>query len=221
MTRTPMFPLGMVLFPAQILPLRIFEPRYRQMIHECLRDEAAFGVVLIERGSEVGGGDVRTRIGTLARIVHAQPYPDGRWSIAAIGTERIRVTGWLPDDPYPVAEVEPFPDEPATGPLDTLAGQATELLRQVLALRAELGDAVPPATFDVSSSALAASYQLAAASPLGPVDRLALLGTPGPGERLERLVTLLTDERDLCTARLALDAAAGDDPTGFGPLDEG
>jgi Lon protease-like protein len=221
MIRSPMFPLGMVLFPAQILPLRVFEPRYRQMIHECLRDEAAFGVVLIERGSEVGGGDVRTDIGTLARIVHAQPYPDGRWSIAAIGTERIRVTSWLPDDPYPVAEVEPYPDEPATQPLEALVGQATDLLRQVLALRAELGDAVPPATFEVSAGALAASYQLAAGTPLGPVDRLALLGAPGPAERLERLVALLEDDRDLCTVRLALDAAADDDPTGFGPLDDG
>jgi Lon protease-like protein len=213
-----MFPLGMVLFPAQILPLRIFEPRYRQMIHECLRDEAAFGVVLIERGSEVGGGDVRTRIGTLARIVHAQPYPDGRWSIAAIGTERIRVTEWLPDDPYPVADVEPYPDEPAGGPLDTLVGRATDLLRQVLALRSELGDPVPPATFEVSSSALAASYQLAAGAPIGPVDRLALLGAAGPAERLERLVSLLDDDRELCAARLALDAASGDDPTGLEPF---
>lgn len=214
MTPAPMFPLGMVLFPAQILPLRIFEPRYRALVHDCIRDEAAFGVVLIERGSEVGGGDVRTDIGTLARIVHAQPYPDGRWSIAAIGTERVRVRSWLPDDPYPTAEVELFPDEPAPGPLEPLLAHATELLRQVLALKAELGEPAPPATFEISSGPLAASYQLATHSPFGPVDRLALLRAPGPAERLERLVALLDDELAFCAARLALD----DDPPGDDPF---
>ena len=73
------------LFPAQMLPLRVFEPRYRTLVTECIRDDEGFGVVLIERGSEVGGGDVRTAVGTVARIVHAQPYPDGRWSINSTG----------------------------------------------------------------------------------------------------------------------------------------
>jgi uncharacterized protein len=58
---TPMFPLGMVLFPGQVLPLNVFEARYRQMITDCLaRQQHQFGVVLIERGSEVGGRDMRS-----------------------------------------------------------------------------------------------------------------------------------------------------------------
>lgn len=206
MTHSAMFPLGMVLFPAQMLPLRIFEPRYRAMVSDCLRDERAFGVVLIERGNEVGGGDVRNGLGTLARIVHAQPYPDGRWSIVAIGTERIRVTAWLLDDPYPSAEIEALPDTTATKPIDTLVAHATELLRNVLAMRAELGEAVPPATFDVSPNPLAASYQLAASCPFGPFDRLNLLAAPGPAERLEQMVALLEDDRTFCATRLAMEA---------------
>lgn len=200
-----MFPLGMVLFPAQMLPLRIFEPRYREMVATCLRDDVGFGVVLIERGSEVGGGDVRTALGTMARIVHAQPYPDGRWSIAAIGIERIRVLDWLPDDPYPIADVEPYPDVPATGSLESLTTRATDLLRQVLALRAELGEPAPPATFEVSPNPLAASYQLAAVCPFGPVDRLALLAAEGPQARLEQLLALLEDDHAFCRARLAME----------------
>lgn len=200
-----MFPLGMVLFPAQMLPLRIFEPRYRELVATCLRDDTGFGVVLIERGSEVGGGDVRTGLGTMARIVHAQPYPDGRWSIAAIGIERIRVNAWLPDDPYPCADVEPYPDVVATTALEPLAERATDLLRNVLALRAELGEPAPPATFEVSPNPLAASYQLSAACPFGPIDRLALLAAEGPEARLERLVALLEDDREFCTARLAME----------------
>ncbi len=206
MTRSAMFPLGMVLFPAQMLPLRIFEPRYQAMVSDCIRDDSGFGVVLIERGSEVGGGDIRTGLGTLARIVHAQPYPDGRWSVVAIGTERIRVTSWLPDDPYPCADIEALPDEAVADPIDTLTTHATELLRNVLAMKAELGEAVPPATFEVSPNPLAASYQLAASCPFGPLDRLELLAAPGPAQRLEQLVALLEDERTFCTTRLAMEA---------------
>lgn len=200
-----MFPLGMVLFPAQVLPLRIFEPRYRVMIADCLRDDDGFGVVLIERGSEVGGGDVRTGVGVLARIVQAQPYDDGRWSVVAVGAERVRVTQWLPDDPYPCADIEPFPDVEATEPLEPAVARATELLRGVLAMRSELGEPGPPATFEVSANPLTASYQLAASSPFGPIDRLALLADPGPVERIARLITLLEDERSFCQARLAME----------------
>src|SRR5688500_16539615 len=109
-----MFPLGTVLFPSMLLPLHVFEPRYRQLTAECIEHDREFGVVLIERGHEVGGGDSRTSVGTLARIVQAQPFPDGRWALAAVGTSRIRVVEWLPDDPYPRAELEPLPDDPAS-----------------------------------------------------------------------------------------------------------
>ena len=70
-----------------------------------LRDDGEFGVVLIERGSEVGGGDTRFDIGTVARVVRAQELPDGGYALATVGIRRIRVMRWLPDDPYPLAEV--------------------------------------------------------------------------------------------------------------------
>src|SRR6188768_1380525 len=114
MEATPMFPLGMVLFPSVVLPLHVFEPRYQQMTTECLERELEFGVVLIERGSEVGGGDLRTDVGTLARIVQAQPFPDGRWAVVSVGTRRVVVAEWLDDDPYPRALVEPYEDEAAS-----------------------------------------------------------------------------------------------------------
>ena len=110
-----MFPLGSVLLPSMVLPLHVFEPRYRAMVRDCLEGDREFGVTLIERGSEVGGGDQRSLVGTLAQIVRAQPFPDGRWALLVAGTERITVTEWLPDDPYPRADIEPYPD-PAPGP---------------------------------------------------------------------------------------------------------
>ena len=90
-----MFPLGTVLFPHAVLPLHVFEPRYRVMMRRCIDGDRDFGVVLIERGSEVGGGDTRFDIGTVARIVQAAELADGRFAIAAVGLGRFRVVRWF------------------------------------------------------------------------------------------------------------------------------
>ena len=81
----PMFPLGSVLLPHEMLPLHVFEERYRAMIAACLASDARFGVVLIARGSEVGGGDVRCNTGTIASIEVASPTEDGRYGVLARG----------------------------------------------------------------------------------------------------------------------------------------
>ena len=78
-----MFPLGSVLFPSAYLPLHVFEERYRQLVRDCLAGNGEFGVVLIERGSEVGGGDVRTEVGTVARIVEVTEFDDGRFALCS------------------------------------------------------------------------------------------------------------------------------------------
>ena len=67
--------------------------------------------MLIERGSEVGGGDARFGVGTIARVVRAQELPDGGYALATVGIRRLRVSRWLPDDPYPRAEVVDLGDE--------------------------------------------------------------------------------------------------------------
>ena len=97
-----MFPLSSVLLPTMLLPLHVFEDRYRVMVDDVLRrDPPEFGVVLIERGSEVGGGDVRTTVGCTARVLDAERSPDGRWALLCVGEHRLRVREWLADDPYP------------------------------------------------------------------------------------------------------------------------
>ena len=198
----PMFPLGTVLFPHGYLPLHVFEPRYRQMTTDCLAADGCFGVVLIERGSEVGGGDVRTSVGTVARIVEAAELPDGRWYLAAVGTTRLRIDEWLPDDPYPQAEVtvldERAPGDGARGLLD----DATRVLRQVLALRAELGEAAPPATVDLDTDPVVASYQACVLAGLGPMDAYALLAEDDAEARLTRLTTRLDEEVEVLRFRL-------------------
>jgi len=199
-----MFPLGTVLFPSVYLPLHVFEPRYRELTRQCLAGSREFGVVLIERGSEVGGDDVRTGVGTVARIVEAHEFEDGRWMLATVGSHRIRVLEWLPDDPYPRAQIEAWDDAAPGEDISDRYADAVALTRRVLALKAELGEPAVDATIEVSDEPRLGSYQLAAVAPLGPMDQQALLAAPGPDERLRALVTLLDDEEGYLRTRLSL-----------------
>jgi len=186
-----MFPLGSVLFPTMVLPLHVFEDRYRALVADCLEGDKEFGVCLIERGHEVGGGDVRSGIGTVAQIVDAQRFPDGRWAIAGVGTWRFRVDTWREDAPYPTAEVNDWPDEPAGSSLDERCEQTLAQLRRVLALGTEAGAAVTAPTVEIAEDPLVASYQMSAVSPTGSFDRQRLLAAPGPSQRLSLLAELL------------------------------
>jgi Lon protease-like protein len=202
-----MFPLGTVLLPFAHLPLHIFEPRYRTLVKDCLAGDGEFGVVLIERGQEVGGGDTRFGVGTVARIVQTAELPDGRWLVDAVGTERFRVTEWLPEDPYPRAMVEPIDDEPP-GPQAPSAEAAERravverLLRQVLALQVELGYPAPSAVRSLDADPATAAYEAALLSPIGPIDAQKVLEAPGTLARLALLETLLGDAVDSLIRRI-------------------
>jgi Lon protease-like protein len=210
----PMFPLGSVLFPGMPLPLHVFEPRYRELVQHCLDGEPEFGVVLIERGSAVGGGDVRTSGGTVARIVEATRFDDGRWAVGAVGARRVRVLRWLDDDPFPRAEVEDWPDGPGEPDARRLAA-ATVTFRQVLAMAAELGAPVPPATVELADDPGVAVLQMAVATPFGPADRQDLLCAEGPVERLALLGELLEGLAELLGAQLSMGGSDRTE-TGFG-----
>jgi Lon protease-like protein len=199
----PMFPLGSVLVPGMVLPLHVFEPRYRQLVRDCTAGDGEFGVVLIARGSEVGGGDVRTDVGTVARILQADETPDGRFAVGAVGLRRIRVERWLDDDPYPRAEVadwpERGPDRGAALDVDELGG----LVRRAAALHAELGEPAAPVDVDLSADPVIAGYQAALAVPFGPADRHDVLRAPSVADRFALLRELLVDHVMVLEARLA------------------
>jgi len=199
-----MFPLGSVLFPSIFLPLHVFEPRYRLLTRHCLDGDHEFGVVLIERGSEVGGDDVRTSVGTVARILEAAELEDGRWVLGTVGTRRIKVKEWLPDDPYPRADVEDW-DDPVPGPdAPDVYETVVARLRRVLALKAELGEAAVDATIELSDDPALGSFQVAAVAPIGPADQHRLLRAERPDERLRLLEMLLDEETDYLSARLQM-----------------
>ncbi len=196
-----MFPLSAVLFPHASMPLHIFEPRYRELMRDCLAGDARFGVVLIERGSEVGGGDERSTLGTRGVITKAVELPDGRWVLEVEGEALIAVDEWLPDDPYPVALVREASAQPGAGDAGPLVGAAGQRVRRARALLAEQGGAPPLAPelgLDGEGDADVASWQLCAAAPLNAYDAQRLLAADGAPERLRLLVELMEDlELDL------------------------
>ena len=200
----PMFPLGSVLLPSTAISLHIFEPRYRALARRCVYGDRRLGVVLIERGSEVGGGDVRFDVATRGRIVEAVELEDVRWLMAVVGEDRVRVRRWLPDDPYPRAEVVVCPDPPADGGAFDGRAELQRVLRWVLGLRAELGEASGDAVaVELSPEPDVATWQAVALAALGPLDAQRVLETDGAGDRLDLVLELLREEDDVLAQRLA------------------
>ncbi len=188
-----MFPLGTVLFPHMALPLHIFEPRYRALISDVLAGEREFGVTLITRGHEVGGGDIRSDVGTVARVLQAEELDDGRWVSIAVGTRRFRIESWLPDDPYPRADVVDLSDDAPGDAALALLPDLEPKVRRVLAMTTELGDESVPASFELSDDPEVACWQTIVVSPLNPFDAQRVLVTEDWEERLRLTDALLDD----------------------------
>lgn len=203
-----MFPLGKVLVPGEALPLHVFEPRYRQLVIDVLASDAPpeFGVVLIERGWEVGGGDARTYVGTVARVLDVEAVPDGRYALIAVGVRRLRVQRWLPDDPYPRAEVEDWPDQmdPSDeAPLAAEVAEVVERLRQLYELASRAGSSGQPDVDGIERfDPVLASYRLVEAAPVGPADAYRALVASGPRQRLTVLRASLDDAEAVLRFRL-------------------
>lgn len=201
MSATPMFPLESALLPGEELPLRVFEPRYSALVQDTLdRDDKSFGVVLIARGREVGGGEERHDIGVLARIAAYEDFGDGKFRLRCPLTERIRVRDWLSDDPYPRAIVEPWPDEP--GPVSGSSVSAIEdriwglFERIAIAREAHLPERAKVLGHGLDVPAGQRLYELAAHMPMGIADKYSVLAAPSPADRL----AALTEAVDTVTA---------------------
>ena len=203
-----MFPLGTVLLPGERLPLRVFEPRYRQMLADCLSgaQPAGFGVVLIERGHEVGGGaTVRSPVGTFAEITSSQTDSRGESTLVVQGSWRLRVQQWLPDEPYPRALVEPLPeladDARATADLLRTGERVRSLIENSIAHRDMMAVADLP-RFDAADLAEVGVFGWVVRLPIGPADRQALLAASDLAEQ----AAILDDAIDTLEARLRFGA---------------
>lgn len=197
----PQFPLRSVLFPSMVLPLHVFEPRYRTMVHDLLEGDGRFGVVMIERGLDTGGQDHRSSYGTVARIVESEEYPDGRWGLITVGVERFRVTSWLEDDPYPRADVELWPDAaPAEVDPERFA-EVEQRFRRCMALASEMGVDTGPLPDRIEPCGLG-TMQLAALLPVGHHDKQRLLGVASCTERLDTIDHMIDEALELIELKL-------------------
>lgn len=192
-----MFPLGSVLLPGQLMPLHIFEARYREMLAHCRDNGDEFGVVLIQRGHEVGGGDVRSDVGTVARILDVTEAAPGHWAIITAGVRRVRITRWHRDDPWPHADVEPLVDTDESEPLmPEVGGLWTGVLNRLTVvgdIAAAMGDESYTDLPDVADDPRLGSFQVTALSPLGAFDRQKILATTDLPHRLRLLSEQLDD----------------------------
>jgi Lon protease-like protein len=190
----PMFPVGSVLFPGAVLPLQVFEPRYRAWVADVAVGGGRFGVVLINRGSDVGGGDERTNTGSIADLVRNGEAEDGRILIVAVGRERIRVLDWLEDDPYPRAIVEPIPKGEVGDGIFAAIKKTAAARRKLLALAIEMGAYGQNLDLDLPADPDAAVWSLCEAAPVGSFDRQRLIETGDAEKRLHLLEKMMSDQ---------------------------
>lgn len=189
----PMFPLEVAMLPGEELPLQIFEPRYSALLQSCLAaDDPVFGVVLIAAGREVGGGDARTDVGALAHITRYADLGAGRYRVNCLMRERFRVLEWHPDNPYPQAVVELWPDEPSAtvdvAAIRDIEDRMIALFERVAAVRgAERNGRDIVRGADESGDIASWLYSLAARLPMGQADRYAILAAPTAAERVAAL----------------------------------
>lgn len=197
MQRLPLFPLGTVLVPGLVMPLRVFEPRYLALMDELLgghEDERVFGVVAIRSGHEVGEGNATALfdVGCTAVVRRVDQTDDGTLKLVTSGGVRFRLHD-LDDTagkPYPVGLVTPLPDTEGAGDVAGLAGRVG---LRFTAYRESLG----AAPVDLPSSPRVLSYLVAAGMALDLADRQGLLEQPDTARRLSAELDLLARERVL------------------------
>lgn len=184
LARCPLFPLDLVLFPGEAQPLHIFEPRYRQLLADCLAGDELFGITY-DKEPRAGS------LGTFARIRAAQAMPDGRSNIVVTGERRFVIQAMLPEgQPYLVAAVREFEDAGDTAPHPAELGALRELAAAYRAALMTLTDVPDPAPAWASDPELF-TFEVAAFAEVGQDERAELHGVRSTRERARSLLTIL------------------------------
>ena len=204
----PMFPLGSVLMPAMPLALRIFEQRYLKLLGDLVTSaEPEFGVVLIERGPEVGGGEKRMNIGTVATVTDIGTT-EQFYGLESVGSKRFRVNAWLPDDPYPIADIDFLPDLIWDDSLMPARVHLETKVRQLLAFASEFGDLQYGSDTALSDDPMDACWQLAGVLPVGALDQVDLLSSASADELIQRTYEIVKTADE--TLKAMMDQQSGD-----------
>ena len=183
-----LFPLNIVLFPGGVLPLRIFETRYVDMVRRCMRGSQAFGVALIREGNEVGPAETFD-VGTLAKIVDFHHLSDGLLGLSCIGEQRFRIRSrGRQADGLNLAEVDWLASEPAVA-VPARHARLSELLKSVLP---QLGEVYTGIEMRLDDAAWV-GHRLAEILPIPLTDKQSCLELDDPIERLDVLSPLVKD----------------------------
>lgn len=201
MRELPMFPLGSPAVPYSGLPLHVFEERYRALMADVMAADRRFGIVMIDRGSEVGGGDERSDIGVVVEVADAEQLEDGRWVLLAIGVGRIEVVEWRPDDPYPKALVEELEESDSSAPIET-AEEIQSRVRRIAGLLTELEEPAPEITVELDLDPAIAAWQAVAVTPIGALDTQRLLEMHDTDRRIAATVEALEAAEELLQFRI-------------------
>jgi uncharacterized protein len=189
----PLFPLNVVLFPHMPLPLHVFEPRYRQMMAECLEEGHSFGVVAIREGAETGPATPHD-VGTLAKIIRIERLDDGRMNLLVSGASRFEIVQTATDRPYLRGQVRIIPeagdDLEATARLTEETAMAFRRYSNLV--RALVGQEPQEPELPMEPELL--SYLIAAALNLQIPEKQTLLAQRRTDERLARELRILRKE---------------------------
>ncbi|TAL19328.1 MAG: peptidase S16 [Frankiales bacterium] len=201
--RLPLFPLGTVLLPGLVLPLHVFEERYRRLVSELLAlppDERRFGVVAIRSGHEVGAGGARAlhEIGCVATVHDVETYDDGRVDLTTTGTTRFRLRSVDDALPYLTGEVELLPELPGEHATAAAAAVPAAFAAYTGALADAGGDRIEVP--ELPADPLVLGYLIAATLALDLDERQALLAEPDGASRLRTELRLLRRETALLEA---------------------
>jgi len=214
----PVFPLKTVLYPRQVLPLHIFEDRYRRMLEDCLGADRMMGIVLIFSGEEANETPVPYPIGTVARIDNWHLVEPERYRVTTVGLQRFRIIEFLDSEkPYLTAAVEYWEDDHVDS-LDA-AELATELSRtyfDYLSLIVLLSDhSLPVARLQLPTDPTEASYHIASNLEVDVTEKQRLLEEPTAIDRLQRELVLVRRERDFLQRLVSLQGVVTSEGSGW------
>ncbi len=201
LTRLPLFPLNLVLFPGMDLPLHIFEERYKDMIGECLEQDVPFGVVLIKDGMEVGAPADPERIGTSTRILRSEVLGQGRMNIMTKGERRFEIEEIVQRVPHVVGRVRFLVEIEGEGCADLVPQINEEYVNLVQNLAALTGGYT--SRVDIPEDPIELSYAIAANLDMEPHLRQSLLVTETAATRLFDLIPLLKQGHEALRERIA------------------
>ena len=201
----PLFPLPeVVLFPGCLLPLHIFEPRYREMLKNVMSANKIFGVLNVDPATRRPA-----EVGCAAEVIEVEKLPDGRSNILSVGTSRFKVVELKHEMSYLTGRVQWIEDNDSDKDLSPLADQMKELLKDVVRLSAKLADKTVEFPDDLPNAPTELSFWIAGSFPGLPDEQQSLLEMQETGARLKRESEILTSACRQLAARTALKDAVG------------